>query len=61
VSDQHHRHAERDFISIRRSRILRLDRNVECCRRSSAISSFGLTTRHCDHDALAHATGELMR
>ena len=62
MGDQHDRHAEARFHVLQQFEDLRLDRHVE--RGGRLVGDQQLRAareRHRDHDALAHAAGELMR
>ncbi len=62
MGDQHDRHAEAFLHVLQQVEDLRLDGDVECCGRLVGDDELGLAgQRHRDHDALAHAAGELMR
>ncbi len=62
VRDQQHRHSQLALETVEQLENLRLDRHVERGRRLVRNQHLGVTDeRHRDHDALAHAAGELMR
>ena len=62
MRDEDDRHAELGAQSLEQPHDLRLDRHVERGRRLVGDQKLGLgQERHGDHDALAHAAGELVR
>ena len=62
MGDQHHRHAEAVLHVLQQIEDLRLDGDVERGGRLVGDDEFRLAgQRHRDHDALAHAAGELVR
>ncbi len=62
MGDQHDRHAELVLHLLHQLQDLRLDGDVERRRRLVGDQELGLAgKRHGDHDALAHAAGELVR
>ncbi len=61
VRDQQHRHAQLVLEAVEKLEDLRLYGHVERRRRLVRNQHLGVTDeRHRDHDALPHATGELM-
>ena len=62
VGDQHDRHAEALFHVLQQLEDLRLDGDIERGGRLVGDQELGIAgQRHRDHDALAHAAGELVR
>ena len=62
MGDQHHRHAEAVLHVLQQVEDLRLDGDVERGGRLVGDDELRLAgQRHRDHDALAHAAGELVR
>ena len=62
MGDQHHRHAEALLHVLQQIEDLRLDGDVERGGGLVGDHQLGLAgQRHRDHDALAHAAGELVR